>query len=341
MSVSPSASAAPFSAAPSLTERLHAEAVALAGRYKALESDLLDVLIRVERHEVYLAKGYPSLFQYVVSELGLSENVAYNLITVARKAREVPSLKAELESGAITLSNARRIAPVLTPENQAQWIEKAKTLSNRRLEKEIAKVRPEVATPERARYVSENRMKLELGLSESEMLRLRTAQDLVAQSRGRPVTLEETLEALVGEFLKKRDPLERARRVVARKGTGPSAKCAEPSGKPSANPEEKREKQERPASHPNPEAPPHRAPIPARVRHAVHLRDGRRCVYRSTDGKRCGSSRFIDLHHRVPVAAGGKDEVDNLITLCRAHHRWEHRADSGGRGRTPESWPRP
>ena len=178
----------------SLSDRLHSEAIALAGRYKALESELLDVLIRVERHRVHLAKGHSSLFRYVTAELGLSESVAYNLITVARKAREVPRLKAEIECGAITLSNARKIAPVLTPENQAQWLEMAKTLSNRKLEKEIAKVRPEAATPERARYVSENRMKLEIGLSESEMLRLRNAQDLVSQSRGRPIA-----SATVGE----------------------------------------------------------------------------------------------------------------------------------------------
>lgn len=300
----------------SLTEGLHREAVAIAGRYKTLEADLLDVLIRVECHAVYLAKGHPSLFQYVVVELGLSESVAYNLITVARKAREVPSLKAEIECGAITLSNARKIAPVLTPENQALWIEKAKTLSNRQLEKEIAKVRPEAATPERARYVSENRMKLEIGLSESEMLRLRKAQDLVSQSRGRAVTLEETLEVLVGEFLKKRDPVERARRVIAKKGTAPEANRADPSAS------KRTEK--------DPEIQFHRAPIPASIRHAVHLRDGRRCAYRSPEGKRCGSSRFIDLHHRIPVAQGGRNEPDNLITLCRAHHRWEHRADAWG-----------
>src|ERR1035437_5866420 len=117
----------------SLADQIHTHALAAAARYKRAEVELIEVLQQVEEHRVFLKRGHSSLFQYVTTELGLSENVAYSLITIARKAREVPELKIQLQSGAMTLSNARRIVPVLeakNPEANAQWIYKASTLSN-------------------------------------------------------------------------------------------------------------------------------------------------------------------------------------------------------------------
>ncbi|MGK5089634.1 hypothetical protein WDW86_18940, partial [Bdellovibrionota bacterium FG-2] len=73
---------------PSLTLQIHQRAVELSGRYKKAEAELLETLDQVDLHRVYLKHGHSSLFLYVVRELGLSESVAYNLIAVARKARE-------------------------------------------------------------------------------------------------------------------------------------------------------------------------------------------------------------------------------------------------------------
>jgi len=41
----------------------------------------------------------------------------------------------------------------------------------------------------------------------------------------------------------------------------------------------------------------------------------------------CGSvnhSRLTDVHHVIPVAAGGIGSQENLITLCPKHHRVAH-----------------
>jgi len=32
----------------------------------------------------------------------------------------------------------------------------------------------------------------------------------------------------------------------------------------------------------------------------------------------------IDPHHRLMRSQGGKDSLDNLISVCRAHHDWIH-----------------
>lgn len=172
----------------SIAEQIHARAIELVRRYKSAQAELLDVIQQVEIHRVFVLRGHSSLFSYVVNELRLSENTAYSLITIARKARDIPELKTSLQSGAITLSNARRIAPVLTSINKNEWIEKAAELTMRQLEKEIVKVRPQEATRERASYVAPERMRLELGVSELELLKLRRAQDLLSQSSRRVVS---------------------------------------------------------------------------------------------------------------------------------------------------------
>ncbi|MGK5090049.1 hypothetical protein WDW86_21060 [Bdellovibrionota bacterium FG-2] len=99
---------------PSLTLQIHQRAVELSARYKRAEAELLEILDQVDRHRVYLKHAHSSLFLYVIHELGLSESVAYNLIAVARKAREVPEIRDLIASGSMTLSNARRITPILT-----------------------------------------------------------------------------------------------------------------------------------------------------------------------------------------------------------------------------------
>jgi len=202
-------------------EKIHQLALSAASEFKQAEKKLLLALIEVEKSSVHLRLGFSSLFQYALS-LGLSEAVAHNAIAVAHKIREIPELEAEVAE--IGVSKIRKIVSVMTPENHAEWILKARTLSSRALEKEVVKVQPRAGTPERSRYISEKRLDLSLGVSEELMLRLRRAQDQVSQSLGRPASLEETLEAMTAFYLKHKDPLQKARRVIAKKG--PKAQAA-------------------------------------------------------------------------------------------------------------------
>ena len=86
--------------------------------------------------------GYPSLFEYCVQALELSPSQAYTMTSVSRKCREVPELKKAVESEKVSISNAKRIVPVINTHNQSLWIEKAEGLSTRALEKEVVKVSP-------------------------------------------------------------------------------------------------------------------------------------------------------------------------------------------------------
>lgn len=66
--------------------------------------------------------------------------------------------------------------------------------------------------------------------------------------------------------------------------------------------------------------------LPQELRSRVLERDGRRCRW-------CGATnRGVDLHHIRYRRGRADDTEDNLISLCREHHRFVHGE------RSPAGW---
>jgi hypothetical protein len=387
-----------MSSAVLLTDQIHLQAVEISHRYKRAETELIEIIQKVDKHQVFIKRGHSSLYFYLTRELGLSENIAYALITVARKCTEVPELQSLLEAGDITMSNARRVATVLNsdrPNENSDWLKKASELSNRQLEKEIVRVYPQKATVERASYVTPERIKLQLGLSEREMLRLRRVQDLLSQSLRRAVNLEEAIGRLTSEFINRHDPVEKAKRHRVRNpapvvektkasvvseseldeiakefvedgahdgdvstngvnATGVNAtdvpvdrvheKDVKANGTYGGKANERGSVPADIAGGLDESArqslsvsvgklvtlriESQREPIAAALLHQVNFRDQQRCTHQFPDGSRCNQSRWLEIHHRIPVSEGGENTFDNLTTLCSAHHRFRHLKNS-------------
>lgn len=60
--------------------------------------------------------------------------------------------------------------------------------------------------------------------------------------------------------------------------------------------------------------------IPAGMARALSIRDGGCCQFPG-----CCESRYVEGHHVKHWADGGETKLDNLVTLCRYHHRELHR----------------
>lgn len=69
--------------------------------------------------------------------------------------------------------------------------------------------------------------------------------------------------------------------------------------------------------------------IPAAVRRAVEKRDGGRCTYRDTLGRRCTRRHDLEFHHRTPFARGGEHCVEVLTLMCRTHNMLMAERDYG------------
>lgn len=314
---------------------LHQKALEAVKSYSIAEAQLLTILQEIDLSRAYRDLGHTSLFTYAVQGLKLSESTAYNFIAVARKAREVPALMIEISKGTLSISKARKITPVLTRDNQAEWIANAQSLSQKSLEKEVARVAPREATRKRATYISETQLKLTLGISEKLHLKLKRVVDLESQRTRQAIKLEGALEAMAELYLERNDPLEKAKRsqtLDAKRAQTQEAKGLQPPDTtPTKLPVVRQAKLTKPGlgarSEPTTRPVPSnstRAPLPATVRHAVNLRDQRQCSHIDKQGTRCTETRWLDLHHIKPLYQGGGNEADNLTTVCFAHHRMAH-----------------
>jgi len=194
-------------------EKLHEKAIECVKNFKWAESDLISILQEIDEKKVFRILGYSSLYQYTTVALKLAENEAYTLITVSRKSREIPELKEAISSGKINTSQARRITAVLTPQNKTEWIGKAATLGQKELEKEVA---PKEAVKEKMTYVTENRIELKCGISETLMKELERVKDLLSQKTRRPSLLEDALKEVVAFYIDKQDPIKKAERGLAK-----------------------------------------------------------------------------------------------------------------------------
>lgn len=123
-------------------KELDSGAMAAAEGMKRGEATLLPFLMGLYEKRGFIELGYTGIFDYVTRRLKLSEGQASHYKNVAEKARQVPALKAAVAEGKISLSQARRIVPVLNPKNADEMIAKAQTLKQKELERAVSEINP-------------------------------------------------------------------------------------------------------------------------------------------------------------------------------------------------------
>ncbi len=256
-----------------------------ASNFRTSQKELLEILIRIDRHQIYRKFDYPSLHDYCTLWLGLSEGEAYTLCGIAKKSHEIPKMKTLIDEGKLHVSNARRIVKWITPDNQEMWLEKASTLTQNELRREIVTRYPEAEDKERIRPITKARSRLELGISKDLEGKLKKLCDLLSKKKKRSISMEEALEFLTDSFLEKHDPVSIAERSLC----------------PDTN-----------------EVPKPGRFTSAQTKHLVNLRDRGQCTFRYPDGMRCKETRWTERHHVQHVANGDLSISGNLMTLRRA-----------------------
>ncbi|HEX6324644.1 MAG TPA: hypothetical protein VFZ36_13030, partial [Vicinamibacterales bacterium] len=115
----------------------------LTQREQAAAADVLVMLAEVDSRKLYFVAGYGSLFSYCTDELHLSEDAAYTRIEVARVSRAFPMVLELVAAGALSLTNARLLAPALTPDNHVEALRSACHRRKRDVELLLARLRPQ------------------------------------------------------------------------------------------------------------------------------------------------------------------------------------------------------
>lgn len=336
---------------------IHEKALEKSRIFKKAHAELLNAIIDVDASRLFEKFLLNSTFSYCTKVLGLSEDVTCTLTRLARISAIVPELKMAIDEGSLNMSNARHIAAIITPESKTEWLEKAKTLPQKKLQHEVAKSFPQQAVQEKAKFVSEERVKLEMGLDIKVMDAFRRAQDLVSQKFKVAASLEITQEELLKFYLERNDPLLRAKRAMEEKQALKSKKALkrkletknainneasvqskevpETSTKVSVAIRGAQQKtslkadqsQQKISSVVQSRTFLKRKSIPADIVHQVNLRDLHQCQAKLPNNSVCANTRWLEHHHKIPVQHGGQDTVENLITLCSFHHRQHHKLE--------------
>lgn len=94
----------------------------------------IGLLPEVNRRELYLKKGFSSIFEFAFKLAGLSEEQVKRAISLEERLEACPILKALFQNGDVSIHKISRIAAVATPENELFWAQQVQTLPQKALE---------------------------------------------------------------------------------------------------------------------------------------------------------------------------------------------------------------
>src|SRR5580704_10141045 len=112
------------------------------GQGRALLARLLAHLVEVEERRLHLEAACPSLYQFCVRKLGMSEDEACRRIHAARLARRFPDLLVRLERGELTLSTVVLLHGALTEATYEELVEAAAGKTKAEVQALLAKRSP-------------------------------------------------------------------------------------------------------------------------------------------------------------------------------------------------------
>ena len=94
----------------------------LCGQGRVVLARLLAHLVEVEERRLHLEAACPSMFQFCVQRLGMSEDEACRRIHAARLVRRFPDLLVRIERGDLTLSTMALLRDALTEASYEELV---------------------------------------------------------------------------------------------------------------------------------------------------------------------------------------------------------------------------
>lgn len=317
-------------------ETLRARLKALAVREHEATVELVAHLAELYGRRAHLGEDNVSLYMYCRTELGLSEDAAYNREAAARAVRRYPVILDRLANGSVNLTTVRLLRPVLTPENHLALLAEAKHRSKREVELIVRRLDPQPDVPSSIRKLPAPAPVVAPPLSQPTQQSAAPASPppvvLQPPPVHRPVIAPLAPERYRVQFTVSKETHDKLRRAqdllrreirdgdpgaifdraltlllreVEKKKMAATSRPRRPRGTKSGSRD-----------------------IPAHVRRAVWRRDDGRCAFVGTKG-RCTERAFLELGHVTPAAHQGPATVENLSLRCRAHNVYEAEAVFG------------
>lgn len=254
---------------------------------RKITSEILSMIREAERRKIYLERGFPSMFDWLVKAHHYSHSAANRRIQASRLLTDVPEVSAKLESGEVNLSTLAQIQQVVSRERKQgrkisakekqRLVQKIEGKSFEDTQRLLAAEFPE-STPKQdsLRPIGESASRLNVDIDDETVTLLKEIKQMLSHSNP---------TASWGDAIK-----FAAKDVVSRK-----KKLTQSSAESAAHGDNK--------------AAVHRSII------------ARGCEFKDEKtGRVCGSHFQGQVDHIVPRALGGTDDPSNLRCLCRKHN---------------------
>ena len=257
----------------------------LARNERAVTVTVLEHLIELEARGLYRDLGYSNLFDYCTRALKYSAASAYRRIAAARCLKGNREIGDLIRDGKLTLCTVATAAKSINRE--LTKVEEIIGCSKREVEtlvayKEPVEIKPKETIKPISVSVAPSTVEERVNLRFSLSKQVYQRVESVKSRLSNTLGKELTLEAVLEHLV----------------DTFLETRERKPRG---FNPNSRR--------------------IPNSLKRAVYAQANNQCCYQSPDGVRCSSTKYLQVDHILPFAAGGKTEISNLRLLCPAHNR--------------------
>lgn len=306
-----------------------------------------DLVSVVDARQSWMADGARTLTDWVAARLRIRHSSAAQLVAVSRRLTDLPVLRDRFATGELSLDHVDAISRMATPENENAVIDEAIGLSAASLDRRARRQRG--ITESEARSIWERRQLVrQWNLDQSE-LRFRGR---LPGAEGR--ILDEAIDSRIDEMGSNPetgmfDPFEaRSADALVEIAATDGGADSTPSQVSIFADLEALTTTDRGTAYLD-----NTAPIPNSTAQRLAcdatietiIRDGkqvigigrrsrkvpgwlRRLVYERDGGicqhPGCRNTRWLQVHHILAWALGGRTDLDNLILLCGIHHRFVH-----------------
>src|SRR6185312_13432362 len=255
---------------------------------RRITTEILWCLRENHVRDLHVARGYPSLHEYCVKELGYSDGAAHRRIESMRLLVELPEIEEKIQSGAVNLSTVATLGMFFKQEKKAgkkYAIEEKRELlaqiegkSRRETDAVLAEINPRAFEHDCERAISETEVELKIRVPKALIEKLRKIRAQTSHKNPNP-SYAGLIDMLADTFLEK-----------PRASPG---KLTDPAKRTRYIPKPTRDK------------------IPQNGCEYVDPKTGRRC----------SSTHFLQLDHIQPYSQGGDRSRENLRWLCGPHNR--------------------
>jgi 5-methylcytosine-specific restriction endonuclease McrA len=279
---------------------------------RALTQEILSLIRLGDQRRIYLERGFPNVYSWLVRGYGFSHGAAHRRIQAARLLECVPEAKEKLATGEVNLSTLAQIQSAIkqeekragmqvTQDTKQALVEKIEVKSAQQTEQILRTEFPDLKQrKESLRPVDAESYRLTVILEKDAVEALQRVKELLSHSKP-GASSADLIKHLALDYVRRNDPLQKKKKP-------------DPENKP--DPEKKSESDTRRGTEPQPSM-----QAPAAVRRAALQRAGGKCEYKDPQtGRVCGSAMQVEMDHRWPRALGGGHELSNIRCLCKQHN---------------------